>query len=252
MSSPLIGVIPAAGSGVRARPYSYEVHKGLFAIDGESNIARIIRLMRDEMGIEEIVIVLGYMGDSIRETFGDGSDYSVKISYIENQHLDRGWAWSVLLAKPYLAGRHACVMLSDEFFLNTNHRELAKSNYKDCTAVVTVMETEDPDLIRKNFSVERDGTRVVRLVENPLSIPNKILGMANFICAPDVFKFLENAYDSGRPSIDFVNFIDELIRDGHRVSLFELTGEYVNLNDVASLELANDRAIRWRLSRDDS
>ena len=62
--------------------------------------------------------------------------------------------------------------------------------------------------------------------------------MANFICAPDVFKFLENAYDSGRPSIDFVNFIDELIRDGHRVSLFELTGEYVNLNDVASLEAA--------------
>ena len=115
MKSNMIGIIPAAGSGVRARPYTYEIHKGLFLIDGQSNIARLIKIMRDEFFIEEIVITLGYMGSSIKETFGDGSALGVRISYVENQHIDKGWAWSVLLAKPHLAGRHACVMLSDEF-----------------------------------------------------------------------------------------------------------------------------------------
>jgi len=65
MTSSLLGIIPASGSGVRARPYSYEMHKGMFSIDGESNISRLISLMRDQFDIEEIVITLGYMGDSI-------------------------------------------------------------------------------------------------------------------------------------------------------------------------------------------
>ena len=40
---------------------------------------------------------------------------------------------------------------------------------------------------------------------------------------------------------------DELIRDGHGVAAFDLDGDYINLNDVASLEAAQDLAIRRRL-----
>lgn len=248
MSEQLIGIIPAAGSGIRARPYTYEQHKGMFLIDGEPNIGRLISIMRDEMGIDEIVIALGYMGETIREHFGDGSDFGVRIHYVENHHLDKGWAWSVLLAKPFLAGRHGCVMLSDEFYIGSNHRELAQSNFVDSTAVCTIKSVDDPELIKRNFSVERDGDRIVRLVENPVSTPNDLLGMATFIVAPDVVGLLDDAYSSGRPSIEFVNFIDELIRDGHRVAAFELEGDYINLNDVASMEAAQDLAIRVRLT----
>ncbi len=247
-ASPLLGVIPAAGSGVRARPYSYEMHKGMFAIDGSPNIERLIVNMRDNLGIDEVVIILGYMADSIREHFGDGSDFGVRINYVENQHLDKGWAWSVLLAKSYLAGRHACVMLCDEFYLDTNHDELAKVPYHEHDVVVATQRGATPELIKKNFSVERDGDRVVRLTENPVSVPNDILGMANFIVAPQVLDMLEDAYDSGRPTIEFVNFIDELIRDGLSVVAFDLEGHYVNLNDVSSLEAAQDLAIRARLT----
>lgn len=249
MKEAMLGIIPAAGSGVRARPYSYEIHKGLFSIDGKSNIARTIEIMRDDMGISEIVVIVGYMADSIRAEFGDGSGMDVSISYVENQHLDRGWAWSVLLAKPYLAGRYACVMLSDEFYLNSNHQEFAASNYQDHIATIAVKTTDDPDLIKKNFAVERDGDRIVRLVESPNVVRNDILGMASFIVGPDLLVALEQAYDQGRPSIEFVNFIDELIRDGQSVCAFDTTGDYINLNDVASLEAANDIAIRARLEK---
>lgn len=247
MTNSMIGIIPAAGSGVRARPYSYEVHKGLFAIDGKSNIARIIEVMRDELGISEIAIVVGYMADAIQDAFGDGHDMGVSISYLENQHLDRGWAWSVLLAKPMLAGRHACIMLSDEFYLGANFKEFATSGYADHMATIAMKTTDDTDLIKKNFAVERDGARVIRLVENPPVVQNDILGMASFIVSPELLTNLEAAYDQGRPSIEFVNFIDEMIRNGHSVRAFDMVGEYINLNDVSSLEAANDMAIRARL-----
>lgn len=252
MSSPLVGIIPAAGSGIRARPYTYEQHKGMFLIDGKPNIGRLIENMRDNMGIEEIVIILGYMPETIENHFGDGSEFGVRINYVENHHLDKGWAWSVLLAKPFLAGRHGCVMLADEFYLDSNHGELAQFDFGPYSAVCTVKSVSDPELIKKNFSVERDGARVIRLVENPVAVPNDLLGMATFIIDANVLQLLEEAYDGGRPNIEFVNFIDDLIREGHQVAAFELSGDYVNLNDVASLEAAQDAAIRRRLTSDDA
>ncbi len=247
MSDKLIGIIPAAGSGIRARPYTYEMHKGMFLIDGKPNIERHIDSMRDDMGIEEIVIVLGYMGESIQEHFGDGSDFGVRLHFVENHHLDKGWAWSVLLAKPFMAGRHGLVTLADEFYLDTNIGDISTVDYEAYSAVVAMKPVEDKELIKKNFSVERDGDRVVRLVENPVSTPNNLLGMATFVIRPDVLVELEMAFDGGRPTLDFVTFVDDLIRKGHEVAAFDVDGEYINLNDVASLEAAQDAAIRSRL-----
>ncbi len=248
MSKELIGIIPAAGSGIRARPYTYEMHKGMFLLDGKPNIERHVDMMRDDMGIEEIVIVLGYMGETIEDYFGDGSDFGVRIHFVQNQHLDKGWAWSVLLAKPYMAGRHGLVTLADEFYLDTNLGSIVDFDYGQYAAVVATKSVDDPALIRKNFSVERDGERVIRLVENPVATPNDLLGMATFVVQPDVLNALEAEFDRGRPSLDFVTFVDDLIRAGHTVASFDVEGEYINLNDVTSLEKAQDAVIRSRLS----
>lgn len=249
MSTSVLGIIPAAGSGVRARPYTYEVHKGMFVIDGKPNIERHIDLMRDEMRIEEIVIVLGYMGDAIQEYFGDGSKFGVRLQYVENQHLDKGWAWSVLLAKPYLAGRKACVMLADEFYLDSNLGEIANFDLDTYSVVCPIKPVTDESLIKKNFSVERDGQRVIRLVENPVALPNDLLGMATFMIHPSIMDELEVEFEQGRTNLDFVTFVDNLIRLGKTVGAFDMVGEYINLNDVASLEAAQDAAIRSRIEK---
>ena len=56
MTSSMIGIIPAAGSGIRARPYTYEQHKGMFSIDGRPNLLRVLDTMQHDLGIQEIVI----------------------------------------------------------------------------------------------------------------------------------------------------------------------------------------------------
>ena len=247
MSSPLIGIIPAAGSGIRARPYTYELHKGMFLIDGKPNIERHIELMRDEMNIDEVVIVLGYMGDTIRSYFGEGEDFGVRIQYVENQHLDKGWAWSVLLAKPFMAGRNGVVMLADEFYLDSNLGDFANFDLDAYSVALPVKSVSDESLIKKNFSVERDGARVIRLVENPVALPNDLLGMASFLVREDLMAELDAAFDSGRTNLDFVTFVDDQIRAGHSVGAFDMEGSYINLNDVTSMEAAQDAAIRSRL-----
>ena len=57
----LYGLIPAAGKGTRARPYTSEIPKRMLEINGKPNLQRNIELMRDQLGISDIVIITGYM-----------------------------------------------------------------------------------------------------------------------------------------------------------------------------------------------
>jgi NDP-sugar pyrophosphorylase family protein len=77
------------------------------------NIERHIDLMRNQMRIQKIVIVLGYLGDSIKAYFGEGSAVSARITYVQNQHIAKRWAWSVRLAKPYFAVCKGSIILSN-------------------------------------------------------------------------------------------------------------------------------------------
>ena len=86
-------------------------------INGSPNIQRIIEIMRDQLEIERIVIIVGYLGDAVRAHFGDGQQFGVKITYVENNELDKGLAWSISLAEPLITSDHFCIMLCDECYI---------------------------------------------------------------------------------------------------------------------------------------
>ena len=63
--SDIIGVILAAGKGVRAYPATRFIPKALLDIGGKSLIERNIEIMRDQLGIRKILIVIGHLGNQI-------------------------------------------------------------------------------------------------------------------------------------------------------------------------------------------
>lgn len=233
---PLYGLIPAAGKGVRARPYTHEVHKGMLSINGVPNIERIITLMRDDLGIENIVIVTGYLGDSIRKYFGDGKSFRVAITYVENRDLDRGWAWSVRLAKDFI-DHYFCIMLCDESYLNSNHKQLTDFDYSGYLSVCAGLPVDDAALIKKNYAIERKGNHIVSLREKPEVVTNDLMGSGTFICSPAIFAELDKAFEV-KKQVDFVGLLNELAIQGKPIGFFELSGTYVNINDRDSLHLA--------------
>lgn len=82
-----VGVIPAAGKGVRAYPKTNFVPKSMFEIEGKPILQRNIELMRDKIEIKEIFIIINYMGDHIKRYFGDGEVFGVKIKYLINHRM---------------------------------------------------------------------------------------------------------------------------------------------------------------------
>jgi len=73
-------MILAAGRGERLRPLTDTLPKPLFDINGKSLIERHLERLA-QAGFREVVINLAHLGDLIRETLGDGSNWGLNIHY---------------------------------------------------------------------------------------------------------------------------------------------------------------------------
>src|SRR5262245_18915451 len=190
-----IGLIPAAGRGVRAYPYTATLPKSMLEVDGVPLLQRNIELMRDQLGISEIVIVLGHRGELIRNRFGDGARLGVRLRYVDNDRLDLELPYSVLAA-----GRGidvpCCMILADECYIGSNHRDLAPLP-PAALAACAVISAEYAKQVRKNYSVRIEAGRIVDLVEKPRGYAGPQMGTGTYLLSPEVFRRLEAAHREG-------------------------------------------------------
>jgi bifunctional UDP-N-acetylglucosamine pyrophosphorylase/glucosamine-1-phosphate N-acetyltransferase len=77
-------VILAAGMGTRLRPLTYHVPKPMIRINGKNLLERNIEILPKE--INEIILVIGYLGEQIKNHFGD-EFAGRKIKYVKQKEL---------------------------------------------------------------------------------------------------------------------------------------------------------------------
>lgn len=102
-------IILAAGMSTRFIPVSFEKPKGLIAVKGEVLIERIIRQLQ-EKGINEIVVVVGYMMDKflyLREKFG-------VTLVVNDEFATKNTHSSIYHAKKHLGNTYICC--SDNYY----------------------------------------------------------------------------------------------------------------------------------------
>ena len=85
-------VLMAGGRGTRISELFPDIPKPLIPIDGVPVLEREIISLRDQ-GFKEILLTIGYMAEKIKEYFGDGEKFGVKISYfVEDKPLGNAGA----------------------------------------------------------------------------------------------------------------------------------------------------------------
>ena len=239
--SKLVGVIPAAGLGTRAYPYTETIPKAMLEVDGKPILQRNLELLRDQVGVEQVYVVVGYLSEVIRESFGDGKSMGLRIRYLQNEDLDLGLAHSIRLAAREIAPL-ACpcvVVLGDACYVGSDHAQLRKLDLEGAIAACGILKTETPELITQDYSVELDGPTIVRIVEKPKDPPNSWLGTGTYYLTPRLLPHLERAFEESASSLDWMTFLDEQIRAGRLVRAVDLGGEYANVNDGDELNRAN-------------
>lgn len=102
-------IILAAGMSTRFIPISYELPKGLISVKGEVMIEREIRQLQ-EAGIQEIVVVVGYM---MEKFFYLRDKYGVKL-VVNNEFSTKNTHSSVYVARDYLSNTY--ILCSDNYY----------------------------------------------------------------------------------------------------------------------------------------
>lgn len=77
-------VIMAGGKGTRIKEINSEVPKPMIPLLGKPILQYQIESLKKQ-GIQEIVLVVGYLGHIIKEYFSDGKNFGARIEYIEEK-----------------------------------------------------------------------------------------------------------------------------------------------------------------------
>ena len=105
-------LVLAAGRGTRLRPLTDRVPKPLVPVDGRPTLLRVLDVLPER--VDRILIVVGYLGNMIRETLGP--TYNGRpVVYVEQSPLD-GTGGAVARAQPWLRGERFLVLNGDDLY----------------------------------------------------------------------------------------------------------------------------------------
>ena len=231
----LQGVILAAGHGSRMGPFGEEAPKPIAPICGKPLAAYQLDYMRT-LGISEVLVVVGHLGHRIRKTLGDGSDFGVRIQYVE-QTERLGLAHAVGQLEAHI-DRPFLLMLGDIFFDVFDLSEMTEIHGRyNAAAVLAVKDEPEPEAIRRNFAVIlNDDGSVRRVIEKPREAPNRLKGCGIYLFDQRIFEAVRRTPRTAmRDEYELTDSIQILIDYEYPVHVAPVVRWDVNLTYVGDL-----------------
>jgi glucose-1-phosphate thymidylyltransferase len=230
------GLILSGGKGTRLRPLTHTSAKQLVPVANKPVLFYGIEAMA-AAGIEEVgIIIAPETGGEIREAAGDGSEFGVRIEYIE-QDAPLGLAHAVLTAEEFLGDSPFVMYLGDNLLRN------------GIVALVETFRTEEPDALilltpvpdPENYGVaELDGGgRVARLVEKPKEPKTDLALVGVYMFTPVIFDAARSIEPSWRNELEITDAIQTLVDRGLRVDPHIVHGWWKDTGQVQDMLEAN-------------
>jgi len=210
-------IIPVAGAGTKLRPHSYTQPKALIPLAGKTVISIIIDQLK-EAGINEIIFIVGYLGEKIQDHVK--SKYpDLKAHYVHQ--VDRqGVGHAIRLTRNIVNNDEVFVILGDTI-CEYNIQDLVNSPF----SMIGVRKVDDP----RDFGVaeiEDDGF-ISHVVEKP-QIPKSnmaLVGVYKIKETAQMFQCLENNIRQGLRShgeYSLTDALDCMIRMGAKFKSFRV------------------------------
>lgn len=216
----LKAIILSAGEGSRMRPLTLTKPKTMLPVAGKPIIQYNIESLRDN-GITDILLIVRYKEEMVRNYFGDGSDFGVNIFY-KTQKDFLGTANAISYGEDFIDD--SIIVLNGDIILDDEiiHEIIKKYNYLTPDTLMLLTEVEDPSAFGV---VEIENGNIKSIVEKPKreEAPSNLVNAGIYIFNKDIFDKIRKTEISERGEYEITDSVSLQIKDnktviGHKTS----------------------------------
>jgi len=220
-------VILAGGLGSRLKPFTEVIPKPLLPI-GEKSVLEIQINRLKEHGFDQIYLATNYKSEYIKNFFGDGSRYGVKLT-ISNEDIPLGTAGPLSLLKEEL--KEPFLLMNGDILTTANFLDLYKFALRmDTILTVAIKKIITPFAFGNIFY---EGDYITGLQEKP-DIETEILAGV-YIMKPPILNLIpENKY------FGMDRLIMMMLDQEARISKYSIKEYWLDIGQLPDYEKAQD------------
>jgi glucose-1-phosphate thymidylyltransferase len=227
-------LVLSGGAGTRLRPITHTSAKQLIPVANKPILFYGLEAIRDA-GIREVGIVVGNTAEEVRVACGDGSEWGIEITYIE-QDAPRGLAHAVLVSRAFLGDDDFVMYLGDNVLLEGIRRFVEEFETHKPNAQIFLAKVREPE----RFGVAvLDGENVSRLVEKPKEPISDLALVGVYLFDRTVHEAIDTIEPSWRGELEITDSIQAMIDRGGTVRPHMVSGWWKDTGKLEDLLEAN-------------
>jgi dTDP-glucose pyrophosphorylase len=218
-------VIMAGGEGHRLRPLTAGTPKPMLPVGSRPILENTINLLVRH-GFRRLFISINYLGEQIKEHFGDGDRFGCQITYLsEEKPLSTAGALSLLPERPH----DPLLVLNGDLLTDVNLSALMDYHLETgCAATQCVSEYK----FQIPFGVVRcENGQVVELEEKP--VHHKLINAGIYILSPDLLNMIPANQEMAMPDL-----LARARREGHLIAAFPIRERWTDIGQLADYHWA--------------
>lgn len=236
----LKAIILSAGEGSRMRPLTLTKPKTMLPVAGKPIIQYNIESLRDN-GINDILLIVRYKEEIVRNYFGYGSDFGVNISY-KTQKDFLGTANAISYGEDFIDD--SIIVLNGDIILDDEiiHEIIKKYNYLSPDTLMLLTEVEDPSAFGV---VEIENGNIKNIVEKPKreEAPSNLVNAGIYIFNKDIFDKIRETEISERGEYEITDSVSLQIEDNKKVIGHKTSKDWIDVGRPWELIEVNEELI---------
>jgi len=233
-------VVLAAGEGIRLHPLTLTRPKHLIPIGGKPLLEHLLTSVKTA-DFEEVLIVIHYMGENIREFFGDGSKFGLQLQYVLQKEM-KGTADAIATIEPYV--ENDFLLIYGDLLITSNViKQVFHSHEKEKpTTTMAVVPVKHPE----NYGIiQLDGSSVQEIFEKPCGgAPTNLANAGIYIFSTEIFRKIRQTSLSSRGELEITDSLRLLLNEKQSVVAVQIPSEeWLDVGRPWDLFEANERVL---------
>ena len=213
------GIILHGGHGTRLRPLTHTGPKQLLPIANKPMSQYCIESLKNA-GITEIGIIIGGIGsDKVKEYYGDGKDFGVKITYFP-QEFPKGISHAINLCKEFVGNEKFIVFLGDNIIQKSIKEYTDEFASSDVAASLLLCEVPNPS----SFGIaELRNDEIIKIVEKPKEPKSNLAVTGIYFLTPVIFEIIATLKPSWRNELEITDALHQLLEKKYKITYHMIT-----------------------------